>query len=345
MKPILVSGSLVYDRIMNYPGYFKDHILRGGGDDRVLNLSFVVDRLVTSRGGTAGNIAHTIKLLGGTPIVVGALGADGTDYLSHFVRARIGTRYIARDMAHPTSSAHIITDREDNQITGFFGGVPPEKTPDVPGVPDVPPSTHIPSTVSILRNIRNKATSAIATISPAHVSVMKRHMRECAALGMTTMFDPGQQINAFTPAKLREMVKLADIVIGNDYEMKILAEKTGWNIAKIVDGGAIVIVTHGAKGSVIFHHEDGDGAKNGSGGKTEIKIPACKPRRVVDPTGAGDAYRAGFLVGLAEGRSLEVAGRMGSVAASFAIEVSGTQEHTFTKAKFLARYKKNYDKL
>jgi adenosine kinase len=324
MKPILVSGSLVYDRIMNYPGYFKDHILRGGGDDRVLNLSFVVDRLVTSRGGTAGNIAHTIKLLAGEPIVIGALGADGADYLSHFARARIGTRYIARDTKHRTASAHIITDREDNQITGFFGGVPP---------------THIPSIVSILRNIRKKATPAIATISPAHVSVMKRHLRECVKLGITTMFDPGQQINALTARELREMTAAADIVIGNDYEIRTLQEKTGWSAEEIVHRGAVLIVTHGNKESLIFHRE----APNG---KTEtIKIPACKPRRVVDPTGAGDAYRAGFLVGLAEGRSLAVAGRMGSVAASFAIEVSGTQEHTFTKAKFLTRYKKNYDKL
>lgn len=314
MKSILISGSLVYDRIMNYPGKFKDHILRGGGDGRVLNLSFVVNKLVASRGGTAGNIAYTIKLLGGEPIVVGALGMDGADYLAHFARRRISASYIARDTKHHTASAHIITDQEDNQITGFFTGTPPEKTPGV-------------------TSAAKKNTASFATISPTHASVMKRHMRECIKLGVTTMFDPGQQINALTPRELREMTAAADIVIGNDYEIRTLQEKTGWDVGAIVRGGAIVVVTHGSKGSVIFQ------------GKEKIKIASCKPRRVVDPTGAGDAYRAGFLVGLAEGRSLGVAGRMGSVAASFAIEVSGTQEHTFTKAGFWARYKKNYGEI
>lgn len=314
MKPILISGSLVYDRIMDFPGHFKDHIL--GGSGRVLNLSFVVDRLVTSRGGTAGNIAHTVKLLGEEPIVVGALGTDGADYLSHFADAKIGTHYVARDAKHLTASAHIITDKDDNQITAFFSGTSPEKTPRIASV--------------------NENTS-FATISPAHKQVMKRHLRECAKLGMTTMFDPGQQINAFTPEELREMVRLADIVIGNDYEITILQERTGWDIKEIVRRGDMLIVTRGSKGSIIYHKKDGnDGASVG------IKIAASKPKRVVDPTGAGDAYRAGFLVGLAEGRPLAVAGRMGSVAASYAIETSGTQEHTFTKSDFWNRYKKNY---
>ncbi len=313
MQPILVSGSLVYDRIMNFPGYFKDHILRGGGDDRVLNLSFVVDRLVASRGGTAGNIAHTIKLLGGDPLVVGALGADGAEYLAHLARAKINTRGIARDMERPTASAHIITDREDNQITGFFGGTPPEKTP---------------GAAAAMRAAKKKA--ALATVSPTHTAVMKSHLRECVKLGMTVMFDPGQQINALTRTELREMATAADFVIGNDYEMRILQEKTGMRIDRLVRGGAIVIVTHGGKGSAMF-------LRDGT-----IKIPACKPRRVADPTGAGDAYRAGLLAGIAEGRPLEVAGRMGSVAASYAIEVSGTQAHTFTQAGFWTRYKKHY---
>jgi adenosine kinase len=320
MKPILISGSLVYDRIMDFPGHFKDHVL--GGDGRVLNLSFVVDRLVTSRGGTAGNIAHTVKLLGGEPIVVGALGTDGADYLAHFASAKISTRCVARDAKHLTASAHIITDRDDNQITAFFSGTAPEKTPRIASVNE---------------------NTVFATISPAHKQVMKRHLRECAKLGMTTMFDPGQQINAFTPEELREMVRLADIVIGNDYEIAILQERTGWDIKEIMRRGDMLIITRGSKGSVIYHREEGkDGTVRGGSGSVGIKIAASKPKRVVDPTGAGDAYRAGFLVGLAEGRPLAVAGRMGSVAASYAIETSGTQEHTFTKSDFWSRYKKNY---
>jgi adenosine kinase len=317
MKPILVSGSLVYDRIMDFPGLFADHMILNGAHS--LNLSFVVDHLTTSHGGTAGNIAYTIKLLGEDPIVVSALGADGADYLAHLAGTKINTRYIGKDVKHHTSSAHIMTDKNDNQITGFFGGIPPEKTP---------PITSVKEKVSF------------ATISPTHKEVMKRHVRECAKLGITTLFDPGQQINAFTPKELRECVELADIVIGNDYEMKIIEVRTGWKTKEIVQRGTMVVATRGGKGSVIFHHDS-----EGKGRDATLRIPPCKPRGIVDPTGAGDAYRAGFLVGLTEGRPLAVAGRMGSVAASYAIETSGTQEHTFTKPEFWKRYKKAYGKI
>ncbi len=308
MTRILVSGSLVYDRIMDFPGKFKDHILPD--NIHILNVSFVVGRLAVSRGGTAGNIAYTIKLLGGEPTIVGALGKDGGDYFSHFDRMKIDTRYIGRDIKHLTSSCHIMTDKDDNQITGFFSGIPPERTPKMSSV---------------------KEKSSFAIVSPTHKEVMKRHVRECAKLSVTTIFDPGQQITTFTPVELREMVNAADIVIGNDYEIKVLGERTGWDNKEIMRRSGMLIITLGGKGSVILQN-----------GKGEIKIPPCRGVKAVDPTGAGDAYRSGFLVGLSEGRSLEVAGRMGSVAASYAIESPGTQEHSFTRSAFWARYKKNY---
>ena len=322
---IFVSGSLAYDRIMDFRGLFEDHILREKAHR--FNVSFYTESLSESFGGTAGNIAYALALLGEQPILLAEAGNDFAPYRAWLEEHGVDTSHVQIDEKEKTAFATIITDRANNQIASFYPGAMQK--------PWQPSADH-----AIF-----KGEEAFGIVAAGNLSNMRMLPAIYRRNYIPFMFDPGQQINAFTPAKLREMVKLADIVIGNDYEMKIFAEKTGWNIAKIVDGGAIVIVTHGAKGSVIFHHEDGDGAKNGSGGKTEIKIPACKPRRVVDPTGAGDAYRAGFLVGLAEGRSLEVAGRMGSVAASFAIEVSGTQEHTFTKAKFLARYKKVYGKI
>ena len=310
MASILVSGSLVYDRIMDFPGRFKDHIL--SENVHILNVSFVVNRLIASRGGTAGNIAYTIKLLGEDPLIVGALGMDGTDYFDHFARMKINTKYISRDKKCLTSSCHIVTDKDDNQINGFFSGIAPEQTPRI-------------------SNIKEKASVAI--ISPAHKEVMKRHMRECSKIGIMTVFDPGQQITTFTPAELREMINIADIVIGNDYEIKVIGERTGWSNEEIVRRSGMLVITLGGKGSTIL--------QNGEG---EIKIPPCRARKILDPTGAGDAYRSGFLVGLVNGYSLKIAGRMGSVAASYAIETSGTQEHTFTKAGFWTRYKKTYGK-
>ncbi len=306
---ILISGSLAYDYIMDFPGRFKDYILPK--NIHILNVCFPVTRLAKSRGGTAGNIAYTLKLLGGKPIIVSALGKDGGEYLSYLRRAGIGTKYIARDKNRFTASAHITTDKDDNQITAYWSGADPELAPHV-------------------SNIRTKEKIAFAIVAPSHARTMRRHMRECAARGIPVMFDPGQWSASLSGAVIREAARLSALTIGNDYEARTLAKRTGWTVRDIARKTAALVTTLGEKGSVI------------TTAKGTLRIAPAKPRRVEDPTGAGDAYRAGFLAGLERQYELTACGRMGSVAASFCIERSGTQEHFFTKKDFCARFKKTY---
>ncbi len=306
---ILVSGSLAYDYIMDFPGRFRDYILPK--NIHILNVCFPVERLMKSRGGTAGNIAYTLKLLGDKPIIVSVLGKDGGEYLAHLRRAGIGTRYIAQDKNRFTASAHITTDRDDNQISAFFSGAAPELTPPI-------------SSVGVKEKI------AFAIVAPSHARTMRRHMRECAARGIPAMFDPGQWSASLSGAAIREAVRLSALTIGNDYEVRTLVKRTGWTVRDIARKTAALVTTLAEKGSVI------------TTAKGTLQIAPTKPRRVADPTGAGDAYRAGFSAGLERQYDLMTCGRMGSVAASFCIEQSGTQEHFFTKKDFRARFKRTY---
>lgn len=306
---IIISGSLVYDRIMNFPDSFKNHILPD--QIHILNVCFMIDRLEQSWGGTAGNIAFTVKLLGGDPIIVSAVGKDGKDYLEYFKSHGISVDHIQTNRERFTASAYITTDVDDNQITAFFNG-PLGDTQRVS-----------------LRELKNHAT--IALVSPTQKEVMIEHLNEAHALGLTTVFDPGQQITAFNEIELQKMVGQSYFVIGNDYEIKLLQDRTGWDAAAMLRECQVLVTTLGDKGCMITTRE----------GKV-IAVPACPPRSVDDPTGAGDAFRAGFFVGYEKGLDLKTCAQIGSVAASYAIETYGTQAHAFTKEEFQERYRKTY---
>jgi adenosine kinase len=306
---ILVSGSIAYDNIMNFPDSFKNHILPE--KIHILNVCFVIDKMEKSRGGTAGNIAYNLNLLKADPIVLGIVGKDGDEYLNFFTKVGMSTEYITKDENILTSSAYITTDEADNQITAFFPG-PSAKTGDIAG------------------ELKNKV--AIALISPTDKQVMIKHAKQCRELNIPFVFDPGQQMTAFSGSELQEMIAGAEFVIGNDYEMHLLREKTGWDNAKILINAKNLITTLGEKGSLITT----------STGE-EIMISPCAPLNTNDPTGAGDAYRAGFFAGFEKGFSLKVCGQMGSVSASYAIETYGTQDYTYTLAEFTARYEQAYN--
>lgn len=306
--PILISGSLVYDHIMNFPDSFKNHIIPD--QIHILNVCFVVNKLERSWGGTAGNIAFSMKLLGGAPLIISVLGSDGEAYLKHFRKLGIETSSIAQDKSQLTASAYITTDINDNQVIAFFNG-PLDKAGD----------KH-------LREI--KKPIKLALISPTHKDIMIQHMKECRELGIRVVFDPGQQITAFEPLELQQMIEQSYAVIGNDYEMKLLRDKSGWGTEKILESVELIITTLGEKGSMITTRNE------------IIEVPSCLPRLLNDPTGAGDAYRAGFFVGFEQGRDLLTCARMGSVAASYAIETYGAQAHTFTKIEFCDRFSKTY---
>ncbi|TAN33520.1 carbohydrate kinase family protein [Patescibacteria group bacterium] len=305
--PILVSGSLVYDNIMNFPDSFKNHIMPD--NIHILNVCFVVDRLERSWGGTAGNIAYTMKLLGAEPLVVSAVGADGSDYLDYLKKNGIDAANIKIDKKQSTASAYITTDADDNQITAFYNG----------------PLANVDSLEAV------KEKFELAIVSPTQKEAMQKHMHECATFGAKAMFDPGQQITAFTGEELQKMLSQAHFVIGNDYEIKLLEERTGWDANEILKNAKVLIVTLGERGSII---------KTAEG--EEVKVGSCPPLSFDDPTGAGDAYRAGFLVGFERGYNWKMCGQMGAVAASYAIETFGTQAHNFTKKEFCERYKKAF---
>ena len=307
--PIIVSGSLVYDPIMDFPDRFKNHILPD--NIHILNVCFTVEKLGKSKGGTAGNIAYNIKLLGADPIIVSSVGQDGGEYLKYLNNIKVSTKRIQKDKKLFTASCYITTDLDDNQITAFYNGA-------------------LGSAPNIFFKKGNK-NPKWAIISPTQKNVMLRHLSQCAGFGIKAVFDPGQQIPAFSDSELKKSISQADVLIGNDYEIKMIRKKTGWGKKEIFKHLETLVITYGEKGSRIETRD-----------RQEILVEACRVKKIEDPTGAGDAYRAGFLFGLDKGYNLRQCGRLGSVAASFAIEKYGTQEHSFSLAEFRKRYKASY---
>lgn len=305
---VLLSGSLAFDHIMIFPGYFEDHIL----PDKlhVLNVSFLVDSLEKFRGGVSGNIAYSLGLLGQPCKIVAPVGSDFDDYRQALSSAGVDTDAIWVIDDELTASAFITTDRADNQITGFYPGA-------MGRAGEVGLDGHLDGV-------------SMGVVSPTAPDAMQRHIRELTQSNTRFMFDPGQQIVALTPDALREGIEGAHILVGNDYEFAMIAEKTGLSQDQLIGSCPIVVVTLGEMGSAI--HQDG---------KT-IDIPAARPTQVIDPTGAGDAYRAGLLAGMLNDLTLDVAGRLGSVAATYVVESKGTQSHAYTRDEFSRRFAETF---
>ncbi len=306
---IVISSSLAYDYVMNFPDSFKNHLMPD--QLHILSVCFTVDRLTRSMGGVGGNIAYTMKLLGAEPLLVSTLGKDGQDYVDYLAQQGIATHYIQRDATRFTASAHITTDMDNNQITAFYNG-PLDRGREFS-----------------MYDIKEKCSLALVAVTEKETMI--RHLKECAERGIKAVFDPGQQITTFKEVELKKMIDQATVVIGNDYEIKLMEQTTGWTGKEILENTEILITTLGERGSIITT-SDGE----------EIVITPCAPESVDDPTGAGDAYRAGFFVGYEKGLPLRVCGQMGSVAASYAVETAGTQGHHFTKEQFAARYTRTY---
>lgn len=304
---IIVSGSLAYDYIMNFPDSFKNHILPE--QLHILSVSFVVNKLERRLGGTAGNIAYTIKLLGSDPTLVSALGKDDEPYIDRLNELGIGTDHIVRDPNCLTASAYITTDADDNQICAFYPG---------------PLKDAMKIDIVALK-------SDLVLISPTQKDVMIKHLQMAVDAGKTVVFDPGQQITAFSDLELRKLISQADYLIGNDYEIKLIEDRTGLRGKDLMAENTTLITTLGARGSIVS-----------SPTGTVIEVASCPPKSVDDPTGAGDAYRAGFFVGVTKNLPMQSCAQMGAVAATYAIESYGTQEHTFTKQDFVTRYMHTY---
>lgn len=335
MIDILVSGSLAYDRIMDYPGRFRDHIL--AQKVHILNVSFVVNNVSENFGGTAGNISYNLSLLGEQPILLGVVGDDFLKYEKWLSAKSINCSKLKKISGTLTAGAYIMTDQEDNQITGFYPGPQDEEYPKV--VKELfNGQTKISSRPSLTEEGKNDV-GVLAIIAPEYAKRMMAYVRIYKELGIPYIFDPGQQITALNGEELREAIRGAKILIGNDYEIQMIlekinsthAERQGKHVGTLLEEIEILVITKGAEGSEIYHQGN------------KVTIPAAKAKNISDPTGAGDAYRAGFIKGLLEKWPLEKIGRFAGLIACYTVEKYGTQTHQFTWEELKKRYKENFN--
>ena len=305
---VVLSGSLAYDYIMSFPGSYKDHILLD--KVHVLSVSFLFESLRRLRGGIAGNIAYNLALLGERPAIVGAGGADFGPYRAAFDQLGIDLSRVADSDEMLTGSSFMLNDRAGNQIAGFYPGA---------------------SVLAADLEISEVARGArYGVVGATTLEAMRRHAAEIAESGCRLVYDPSQQVVAASPEDLRAGIAAAWATTGSDYEYAMLERKTGLSIDEIAGAVPFVVVTYGAEGSTIFTE-----------GRS-VSIPAVPATPLKDPTGGGDAYRGGLLKGLLLGFEPEIAGRMGALAATYAIECYGTQEHSYDSAGFVARFEQSF---
>ncbi len=304
---IVLTGSIAIDRIMLYAGRFADVI--HPEKVHVLSLSVLLEDLHETHGGVAANISYTLGLLGDSPILYGSVGINGREYMDTLKKFGVDTSKVHYSKL-PTASFSVITDTDDCQVGGFYPGAM--------------------SDAEILSITEFAKDDVFVVISPHDPKQMAVQVEECKSLKKKYCYDIGQQVSNISEKELRVGLQGADVVICNDYEMAVLSEKTGWSQEKICKMVPVVVITLGAKGSDVYE-------KN-----TYTRVPALKDVASVDPTGAGDAYRAGFLYGYIRGESAVICSQIGSVAAAFCIESHGTQEHMFTRATFRQRYTTMY---
>jgi adenosine kinase len=303
---LVITGSIAFDYLMSFPGNFMEHIK----PDKLnkLSLSFLVDEMRKQYGGCAPNIAFTLALLGERPVVMGTAGQDFGDYRAWLEAHGVDTSGVVVIPDVFTASFFVSTDLNQNQIASFYTGA-----------------------MAFARELSFYDVTTpvdLTIVSPNDPLAMQKYPTECKALGIPYIYDPSQQIVRLDGAALREGVDGADILIVNDYEYELLKDCTGMSEADIRAAvKRAVIVTRGEQGSVIW--ADGD----------EITVPVVPPQQVLDPTGVGDAYRAGLIKGLALGLPWRICGQIGALAATYVLETHGPQTHTYTLARFGERYK------
>src|SRR2546425_3758464 len=303
----LVTGSIAYDTIMVLPDRFRNHLLPD--QLHILNVCFLTPQMRREYGGTAGNIAYNLKLLGEDPLVMATVGEDVGPYLERLRGLRIGTEHLKRIPGQFTAQAFITTDLDDNQITAFH-----------PGAMNYSHENHVTRPLG----------AALAIIGPDGKEGMLQHARECATEGIAFMFDPGQGLPMFSPQELGEFVKLAEYVAVNDYEGKLLEERTGRKLEELAREVKALIYTMGAKGSVII-----------AGGQRH-EIPCVEAQAVVDPTGCGDAYRAGLLYGISHGWDWPSTGKLGALLGAIKIAERGAQNHAPSRDESEPRFRRAF---
>jgi adenosine kinase len=303
----LICGSLAFDTIMSFDGKFSDSLL----PDQLhkVNVSFLVPTMRSEFGGCAGNIAYNLKLLGGAPLIMGAMGHDCGPYLARFESLGIPTTHILKLDDSYTAQCFVTADSDNNQLTAFHPGA----------------MMH-----AHLNHVRDAQGVKLAIVAPDGRDAMLQHAKDCHDLQIPFIFDPGHNLRLFDGAELRAFVELADYLAVNDYEAELMMERTGLSLEQIAGSLSALIVTRGELGSEIY-----------AGGE-RIDIPGVQAERVVDPTGCGDAYRAGLMYGMLNGMDWATTGRIASLMGALKIAHQGGQNHAPSRAEIAERFEQAF---
>jgi adenosine kinase len=307
---IILTGSVAFDYLMTFPGYFKDHILPDKLD--TISLSFLVDSFRKRRGGIAPNIAYTLALLGEHAHIMATVGEDFDEYRSWLEAKGIDTSMMKVMPGSVTACFFCNTDRANNQIASFY------------------PGAMGCSTELSFKEWKGQRPDLVV-VSPSDPEAMKQHVAECQELGIPYLYDPSQQIVRLTGDELRKGIEKALALFVNDYEFGLAQKMTGMDAKDMLKYLQFMVVTRGRRGSTVFSRQ------------AEYSIPVVPPENIADPTGVGDAYRGGFLTGYSHSLDLEICGQMGTLAATYCLEHEGTQGHTYTPVEFIARFRQHFN--
>ena len=307
--PTLICGSLAFDTIMVFPDRFKNYILPD--QIHILNVCFVNPELRREFGGCAGNIAYNLKLLGGDPLPMGTVGKDFSDYRQRLVALGISDEHILEIPELYSAQCSITTDQDNNQITAFHPGAMGE--------------AH-------RNSVANANGVSLGIVAPDGKEAMIQHAHDFAAESIPFMFDPGQNLPLFSKDELMTFLDQATWCVMNDYESQLMMNTTGESINTLAQQVDALIVTRGGEGSVVY--TDGD----------EIEIPTVNVDQAIDPTGCGDAYRAGLLLGLEKGWDWQTSGRVGSLIGAIKVQQEGTQNHQFSIDEFAQQYEIHFER-
>jgi adenosine kinase len=307
---LIVTGSIAFDYLMQFPGKFTEHILPE--HLQRVSLSFLVDSMDKRRGGCAPNIAYTLALLGERPYLVATAGQDFKEYDEWLQAAGIDTSHVRHVPDKFTASFFCSTDTENNQIASFYIGAM--------------------ANASEL-SLRTIHEPGLVIISPNDPGAMVQYAEECRAMGVSFIFDPSQQCARLSGDELRDGISGARLVICNDYEFELIRQKTGMDEEQLLRQASALVITRGEEGCSVYESP------------SRVDVRAIPPHRIVDPTGVGDAFRGGFMKGMAVGKSLKACAQLGTVAATYALEHLGGQSHAYTIKEFTDRYAEHFGPL
>lgn len=307
---IALTGSIAYDYLMSFPGHFAEHILMDKLES--ISLSFLVDKMVKRRGGIGPNIGYTMALLGGDPVLMSTVGQDFEEFRSWLEEKGVDTSGVRVIPDEFTASFFATTDQDNCQISSFYPGA----------------MSHA---AEVTLSSWSGEPLDLVVISPTDPDAMNSYVIEAGKLKIPYVYDPSQQIVRLSGDELRRGVDGAYALFVNEYEFYLIEKHTGLSIDEIKDLVEILVITKGEQGSVIYSKDQ------------EYEIPAVTPEKIIDPTGVGDAFRGGFLIGLSFDLDLKLCGEMGSLAAAYCLETDGPQSHSYTPELYILRFRENFD--